>query len=261
MIPMPSSFPALENRAEPGEPFPRPARTPARTARARAHALAQLLLAATLLLPGFGTRAADAPPNPGTIPYKAIADVLDGFARVPEKDKDKLRLGVRIIPAKGVTLATPLAVEIRSRQAVLPLKLAPNGGLQDFPLTPELRTENPKIFSNQPKGSLTLLAELAIRYSGRTNEYAAWYVDALHQASAAVKGQAGLLSFVVPTLKSVVFHFDPAHPVTVRLETSAGEKTVTTDADGKARVELGPEAAHRSARLFLPSEPRLITAE
>jgi hypothetical protein len=232
--------------------------------------LAGVLLAGALVGAIFPASAADPAPaptsasaavsaTPGTIPYRAVAEVFDGFAKV--KEKDKLRIGVRIVPAKGHVPTTPLAVEIRSRTGVLPLKLSPTGELVEFPLTPELRAENPKLASNQPKGTLNLRAELSIRYSGRPSEYAAWYLDALGQANAAVKGQVGLMSFVVPKLETLVFEFDPAARATVTLRTEAGEKSVPADAEGKARVRLGPEAAHRSARIVLSAEPRLITAE
>lgn len=203
----------------------------------------------------------DAPPAMAAIPYRAVADILEGFAKV--KERDKLHLAVRIVPAKGGTPPTPLQLELRGQQGPIPVKLAPSGELVDFPLTPALRAENPKLVSNQPKGSLKLEAALALRYSGKLIENPAWYLDALAQANAAIKSQAGLLSFVVPKLDTVVFEFAPSAgaPAQVTLRTDTGEKSIAADAEGRVRVKLGPETTRKGARLTLPTEPRRITAE
>jgi len=206
----------------------------------------------------------------GVLPYRAIADVFDGFGKV--RVRDKLQLAVRVLPARGFVPQTNIALEIQSRTGPIPLRLSPEGEIRDFPLTPELRGENPRVLSNQPKGKLSLQAELRLRYSGKRTENVAWYADALGQANAAVRDQAGLLSLVSPTLKTVVFHFDPAGAatgntpatvtvtVTVTARGERSEKTLRADPEGRVRLELS-DALRRGGTLVFSADPQWITAE
>lgn len=224
-------------------------------------ALTLLVLLALLPMP-FASPAAEPatpPPAVASLPYRTVADVFDGFAKV--KDKDKLNLAVRVVPADGAAPAAPVTLTLQAPDGPVALTLSESGELERFPLTPALREANPRIVSNQPKGSLTLRAELTLRYSGRLQDSAGWYADALAQANAAVRGQAGLLSHVSPKLTTLVIGFDPAAQASVTLRTDAGEQRFAADARGIARVPLGPEATRRSARIAFSVEPRKIIAE
>ena len=209
-----------------------------------------LLLALTSNLTGGET---------GVIPYGTVAKVLDGFTSV--KEKDKLQLSVKVVPAKKARLASPIALEIHATKGRIPLNLAENGELVDFPLTPELRAENPPVFSNQPKGTLALQASIAIRYPGKLTESAQWYEDALRQANGAVRSAAGLMSFTAPRAKTIVFVFAPGSSDFVTLKSAGGEKPVPADDKGNVRLKLGDEAELGTAVVVLSSPPKIITVE
>jgi hypothetical protein len=195
----------------------------------------------------------------GVIPYKTISAVFDGFDLV--KEKDRLVLSVKVVPAKKARPTTPIQLQINSRQGPRPLNLAPDGELVDFPLTPELRAENPPVASNQPKGTLALQATINIRFSGKLTEEAEWYQEALRQVNAAVKAQAHSLSFLVPKSKTLIIAFPPGAPESVTVKTGGSVTRSAQDQNGMVRLALGDEAEFKGATLEFSSKPLMISAE
>lgn len=189
----------------------------------------------------------------GVVPYNVIVSILDGFDSL--KEKDRLILSVRVVPAKQEP-ATPIQLEIRSRGGAIPLRLTETGEFVDFPITAELRAENPPVASNQPKGTLSLQGAISLKFSGKLEEEAAWYLEALRQANAALKAQAGLHA---PKLKTLVVAFEPGASDWVMLKGPSGERRVAANAMGQARFEPGRET--KGARLLFSSAPKTITAE
>lgn len=204
-----------------------------------------------------GAVAAD--PPAAVIPYKAIAAVLDSFDAV--KDKDRLILAARILPARPSGTNKPVELQINSRAKQVPVKLAPTGELIDFPLTADLRSENPPVVSNQPKGSLTLQTSITLRYSGRLTESASWYVEALRQANAAIRAQAGAFAFVAPTLKTLVIVYPPGTTNSVTLVDHDAPRTLSPDPQGRVRIPFRDKSQLAQATLRFPEAPVRIEAE
>ncbi len=194
----------------------------------------------------------------GRIPYKAVAGLFDGFAKV--KAKDKLEFEVRIVPGPKAKPTAPVQVELDSKSGRRKLSLAENGALVDFPLTDALRKENPWILGNQPKGSLDLVAELRIQYPGTLTAPVQYYREALEQVNGAIKAQAGLLAVVAPTVKAVLFSFDPATKPVVKLRGKDGEQMFAGDEHGFVKLELGKLAKDASSVIVLPATPQKINA-
>lgn len=211
-----------------------------------------------LLMAWMPAPAADAPAT-GVIPYRTLAKLFDAFAAV--KPQDKLNLHVRVLPAGKTPPAQPIQLEIRSRTGTLPVKRSASGDLEDFPLTEELRKENPGVVSNQPKGTLVLKAFIGIRYSGQKSEMASWYRDALDQANAALKQQGGWFSLTTPTLRTLVLTFDPGSQAVVIVRADGTEKEFRSDELGRVRLEVGRDLAAPEARILFPEAPLSITAE
>lgn len=194
----------------------------------------------------------------GRLPYKAIAELFDAFAKV--KSKDKLELDVRVVPAANAHPTKPIQLQLDSKSGRMELVLAEGGALRDFPLTDALRKENPWILSNQPKGTLNLTAELRIKYPGELSAPVQYYREALEQLNRAIKAQAGLLSVVAPTAKTVLFSFDPAIKPVVKLRGKDGEQTFAGDDRGFVRLELGKLAKDAMEVIVLPAAPKKINA-
>ena len=212
-----------------------------------------LFLAALMSAP-----AADAPAT-GVIPYRTIAKLFEAFAEV--KPQDKLILSVRVLPAGKTPPAQPIQLEIRSSAGTLPVKRSAAGDLEGFPLTEELRKENPGVVSNQPKGTLVLKTSILIRYSGQKSEAASWYRDALDQANGALKKQGGLFSLAIPTLRTLVLTFDPGSRAVVTVRADGVEKEFRADELGRVRLEVGRDLAAPEARILFPEAPLAISAE
>jgi hypothetical protein len=193
-----------------------------------------------------------------TLPYGAIAALLDGFVAIT--NRDKLRMVVRIEPAGTVPPTAPVKLEIRSISGPIPVRLSPDGVVTEFPLTLELHTENPPIVSNQPKGTLRLRADMAVKYPGRLTEAATYYRDALVELNAAVKSQAAHLSFAVSNVDTLVFNFNPDSHATVTLKSPTGE-VVTAAEKGAVRLKLPPDAQVPTTTIILSEEPKLIGAD
>jgi hypothetical protein len=192
----------------------------------------------------------------GRLPYKAIAELFDGFAKV--KAKDKLELEVRVVPAPNVSLTKSIQLQLDSKSGRTELVLLQGGALKDFPLTDALRKENPWILSNQPKGTLNLVAELRVKYPGESTALVQYYREALEQVNGAIKSQAGLLSVVAPTAKTILFSFDPTTKPVVKLRGKDGEQTFTGDEHGFVKLELGKLAKDATSVIVLPATPKKI---
>lgn len=195
----------------------------------------------------------------GVLPYKAIASVYDALAGV--KTKDRILFSLRVVSKTGTNLPAPIELRVRSKTGDIPLTLAANGELLDFPLRPELRAENPPVASNQPKGSLSLRAELGIKYSGNLTESVEWYREALRQFNAAVKASAAAVSSAAPKLKTVVFVFASPLTGTVTLRGTNSQKLLLADPKGKVRLTLQKDSDFKDVQLLFTQPPVEISAE
>jgi hypothetical protein len=198
-------------------------------------------------------------PATGVIPYRTIAKLIEAFAEV--KPQDKLILSVRVVSAGNVPLTQPIQLEIRSQSGTLPVKRSAAGDLEGFPLTEELRKENPGVVSNQPKGSLVLKTAIGIRYSGQKSEAASWYREALDQANAALKQQGGRFSLSPPTMRTLVLTFDPGSRAVVMVRADGVDKEFRADELGRVRLEVSRDLAAPEARILFPEAPLSISAE
>lgn len=195
----------------------------------------------------------------GVIPYETIAKIFDGFAAL--KEKDKLLFIVKVMPAKSVTAVAPITLEIQSTKSRIPLSRSAAGEMLNFPLTAELRTENPRVVSNEAKGALSLQAEIQIKYSGRLSESAAWYEAGLRQVNAAIASRAGLLSCAAPKQKAVLFRFDPSKAVTVSIRTAKGDKSLRADEKREVRIESLDNPEFKDAQLIFSAAPDAILSK
>ncbi len=213
-----------------------------------------LLIALSLAFGPFAVRGEE---KTGRIPYKAVAELFDGFAKL--KAKDKLEFEVRIVPGPKAKPIAPIQVELDSKWGRQKLSLAENGALVDFPLTDALRKENPWILGNQPKGTLDLVAELRIKYPGELTAPADYYRQGLDQMNGAIRSQAGLLSVVVPTAKTVVFQFATGTNAVVKLRGDGPERDYVSDTNGLVRLNLGRSSGKAVETIVLPAVPKRIS--
>jgi hypothetical protein len=95
----------------------------------------------------------------GAAPYALLYQSLERGNKISEFE---LLIPVQRIASKlpGVT-PDRIEVEIRARQGTIAVPIAANG-VAEFPLTPELLAENPLVYSNQPKGTLSVSVSIEV---------------------------------------------------------------------------------------------------
>ncbi len=191
-----------------------------------------------------------------SIPYNTLAKTFDDLALLKGKDKLIPNLKVRL-STNGTSLSL-LKLEVNSSRGAIPIKLGADGQILEFPLTRELRSENPPVTSNQPEGAISIRMGVSIRYPGLLDESATYYAGALDDLNAAIKKKLGLLALAVPKLKTVVFEFEPSKPATVTVCNRKENRTVEADEKGRIKVEFSSIKAGET-RIILPREPKNIT--
>lgn len=213
--------------------------------------LGAFLAAALLALPA---EAATPIPDPATLPYRTLSDLhakVDGF-----RDQDRLDVRVRVTPKDPADTA-PIRLEVRSRSGVKPVSVSADGALPDFPITAELKEENPPVVANRPKGSLQLGVQVGLkRPTKAADETVGWYQKGLDQANAAAKKLGGGLGFLVPKSKSLMAVFPQGAKGRVVVVTGEVETIVEADAQGQASVPLGSHPS--KSRIRFEPEPTSI---
>lgn len=172
------------------------------------------------------------------IPYKIVAHLCQVADAV-----DESKLDVRVFVSSNNKAVRPSDISLRIQSAikgVIPLSLSTNGQFLNFPRQEELRRENPAIIANQPKGTLNLSVsiglvipdELTFRYS-RLGEGVA-------EVNKAIKAQAGMMSWLAPTPKGVIFSFPKASTGKAKIEilSLGGRKTYTADTNAQIKLKL-----------------------
>lgn len=203
------------------------------------------------LLLGCCLAAAAASGQVGALPYRTIAELFARFASLPARDK--LKLSVRLNGKDG-RVVTNLQITIDAKSGPIPVVLGPAGELRAFPLDAALTEENPRVVSNQPKGSLALTAEVRVRPSSQLDESVAWYQDALIQGNVAAKVLGGAMASLTPSFKTLRFEFTNTPLPSAAIRGPRGESALPVDPKG---VLLFHPEAHASpdARLVLSAAP------
>jgi hypothetical protein len=173
------------------------------------------------------------------IPYQTIADLCQIADEV-----DRSKLNVRVFVSSNDKAVRPSDIRLIIQSAakgMISVSIGTNGQLLDFPRQKELRRENPSIVANQPKGTLNLSISVGLvipdEFTFRYNRLG----DGLAEVNKAIKAQAGLMSWLAPTPKGVIFCFPKASAGKARIEimSVAGRKAYTADTNGQVKLRLG----------------------
>lgn len=192
------------------------------------------------------------------IPYRMVAHLCQVADAV-----DQSKLDMRVVVSSNNKAVRPSDISLRIQSAVkgvIPLSLSTNGQFLNFPRQEELRRENPSIIANQPRGTLNLSVsmglvipdELTFRYS-RLGEGVA-------EVNKAIKAQAGMMSWLAPTPKGVIFSFPKASAGTAKIEIAlvAGRRTFTADANGQIKLKLEKALLKENPAVEVSEKPDLI---
>lgn len=189
--------------------------------------MSRWLLLAALLVP-LSSHAGE--PVSSMTPYNVLYDVLAPARAIRSYDR---LLAIERVESKlpGVG-ATDIRITIRAKNGAIPVPVGTDGSV-DFPTADALLAENPLVETNQPKGSLALTVNVALRVPEALQVPWADLVAALKQADDLfAKAPAGRPA---QQIRGVEIHFAPGAPASV---TVAGKSERLLKADALGRIVL-----------------------
>lgn len=205
-----------------------------------------------------------AAPGPGRAadrewhPYRDVCEKLhlDALHRAPLAERDRVEARIRLQQETGAPAdLPPPIITIASKAGAI--RLEPDAeGLVTIPLTDALFEENPPVLTTVPAGRKTRISlELRPVVPAGLSFPLATLLAAPAQATRLLKAEAGLLSFTIPTLRAVVLHYPPDAPQTARLTAPGVDRTLTSDAKGRLRLERDEALERAGAVVTLSARP------
>jgi RNA polymerase sigma factor (sigma-70 family) len=204
-------------------------------------------------------------PN-AAIPYKVVDDAFqfaDSF--------DQTKLVVRVLISSKNKALHPADISLTIQSAVegpVTVQLGTNGQLLDFPHKEELRSENPLVIANIPKGTLNfslvsqlpMLTNLTFRYSVLGDGVAEANIGAAKANKIMKADYAGQLSPFPQTVQGVIFRFpkSSAGKAKVEIESAAGSREYTADAKGQVILKLEQSLLAENPEVKVSERPRDI---
>jgi len=133
-----------------------------------------------------------------------------------------------------------IRIVIHARQGAIPVPVAATGEVK-FPVTDALRAENPPVETNQPKGSLALIVNVALKVADHARVPWAEIEAGLTQVKAFYAETQGAAA---PAIDGVEAHFTAG---TAAMLTIEGKNERLLMADPEGRIIVTRDMAHESA--------------
>lgn len=205
-----------------------------------------VLLASIALAP-----AAPAGDATSTTPYATLYQVLSPVAKIATYDH---LVAIERIESKDASVRPEaIKVVIRAKSGPIDVPVAPTGEVK-FPVTDALRAENPPVETNQPKGSLALIVNVALRIGDRLR--VPWSdieagLGEVKQFYAATQGSAA------PTISGVEAHFAGGKEAMLTIE-GKSERLLMADAAGRIIVTREMASENPGAVLAFSRAPEFV---
>lgn len=181
-----------------------------------------LVLLASIAL----AQAAGAEEVVSTTPYATLYQVLSPVEKINAYDR---LLAIERIESKmpGVR-AQDIRVVIHAKSGAIPVPVAAGGEVK-FPVTDALRDENPPVETNQPKGSLALIVNVALRDATRLRLPWSDIEAGLAQVKTFYSQTSGASA---PAVSGIEVYFPPGAPAMLTIE-GKGERLLMADPAGR----------------------------
>lgn len=179
----------------------------------------------------------------------APAQVIRGHDRLQAVEHVQSKLpGVR---------AQDIRISIHAKSGVVPVPVGADGSV-DFPASEALLAENPPVETNQPKGSLMLSVNVALKPPAGLEVPWSELAAALRQAQELATRMAEQGGKPAQAVKGVEIHFEPGTPASVTVA-GRSERLLQADADGDVVLLSDTIAEADKARVVFSRRPLLLT--
>ena len=184
-------------------------------------------------------------------PYATLYQVLAPVNKIATFDH---LVAIQRIESKNAAVKPEtIKVVIYAKSGAIIVPVAPSGEVR-FPVSDALRAENPAVETNQPRGSLALIVNVAIKLGDRLR--VPWTdIDAglnqVKQFYAETQGAAA------PTINGIEAHFDVGKDAMLTIE---GKSELLLMADPAGRIVVTREVAneHPGAVLVFSRAPQFV---
>jgi len=183
------------------------------------------------------------------IAYHALAELPAKFEAVPTAERDRVRLILRILSKDAGHAPITMTAELPDRRIDIPV--APNGDFT-LPNDPGLAAADPIFMTNQPKGSLDLDFEFAALLPNPVEFRYADLTLAATQANKLIEREAGIMSWMAPEVKGMLFTCDGAPGCVLTVHRAAGDRTYPPNAAGIIALKFDRELAAENPQITAP---------
>jgi hypothetical protein len=197
------------------------------------------------------------------VPYKKLVEslYLDKFYAVEPKQRDHLRLLVRLEPVNKAIVSSDIVLTVAHAGGKDKLGNVVDGILEFAP-NPAWIKEDAMIYTSLPKGEKVRVDAL---FAARTPEnLQTSYADlmtSVPQWNAVIKEKAGMLRFMLPKFNGVAIHFAKPAGQTVQVLAKEGAKTYTADAKGDLKIKLDDALMQGNPQVVLSERPRMVEVD
>lgn len=186
-----------------------------------------------------------------TTPYTTLYQVLSPVAKIATYDH---LVAIERIESKDASVRPEtIKVVIHAKSGAINVPVSSTGEVK-FPVTDALRTENPPVETNQPKGSLALIVNVALKIGDRLR--VPWTdIDAglnqVKQFYAETQGSAA------PTISGVEAHFAAGKGAMLTIE-GKSERLLMADPGGRIIVTRDMASENPGAVLAFSRAPEFV---
>lgn len=203
------------------------------------------------------------------LPYRLLDDAVQFSAAI---DQSKFRFVVSITSHNKNVHPADIHLTIQSTaKGPIPFQLGPHGEITNLVHDAELRRENPRVVSDQPKGSLSFnffyflppAGELTFPYH-RLTEEAAEVNKAIALANTMIKNDfAADMKPYKHHADGLIFAFPPgaAGNAKISVAAAAGRRQYVADRHGIIHLKLDPALSAEDPQVNLSTKPRYIVPD
>lgn len=217
-----------------------------------------LILLGPVLASGFVAQGADKPTETASIPMSRLKAVLGEFESVPDFERDRVLLNVKLTSERGAPQPIQLWIEFQGKRVEIAVNAA---GIVTIPNDPQIMTSDPVIHSNQPKGSLSLSLILSPKLSDPRSFLYSELRQSASQINNLLRRKAGFFSLFPPEVQGFGFRCLYKTACAITVHRRAGDETISADKDGNIGIKFDRDYAAENPR-FTSSGPFIeITAQ